>query len=411
MQFQKPKGTRDIFGRELQRIEAVCEAARFFFQQSGYEEIRTPTFEFARLFDRSIGERTDIVEHEMYKFEVNKKLYALRPEGTASVLRAFIENKLSLPARFFYIWPMYRREKPQKGRYREFLQIGIELLGEGGPFYDAEIIEQGKRFLDLIGANDFTIEINSIGCPKCRTTYRRKLKNYLKPYFNTLCSNCQKRFERNFLRIFDCKNETCQRVYAAAPKITDNLCPECLEHYTSVKRFLDKFGIEYIENKNMVRGLDYYTRTVVEFKHKSLGAQDTILAGGRYDLLMKELGGADTPCTGWAMGVDRLLITMPDNLPKIEEKKRFFIATIGERFINEMVKLRDLIQMHNYICLMGDPEDSIKRQLKKANRVGADYSVIYGEDEAEEKVCAVKNMKSGKQEKITLKDFASFLEK
>ena len=409
MKYQKPKGTRDIFGRELQRTEAVCSTARLFFEQNGFEEIRTPTFEFAQLFDRSIGERTDIIEHEMYKFEINKKLYALRPEGTASVLRAFIENKLSLPARFFYIWSMYRREKPQKGRYREFLQIGIEILGEDKPFYDAEIIDQGKRFLNLIGAKDFTIEINSIGCPKCRAIYKNKLRDYLEPNFSNLCSNCQRRFERNFLRIFDCKNKTCQQIYTKAPKITDNLCAECLEHYLSVKKFLNKFGIDYTENRKLVRGLDYYTRTVVEFKQQSLGAQDTILAGGRYDLLMKELGGSDAPSTGWAMGVDRLLISMPDNLPKIDEKKRFFIATIGERFINEMIELRNLIQQNNFICLMGNPDDSIKHQLKKANSAKADYSIIYGEDEAKNKVCTVKNMEIGKQEKISIKDFKTFL--
>jgi len=411
MQFQRPKGTRDIFGLELKRIETVCRAARRFFGHSGYEEIRTPTFERAQLFDRSIGERTDIVEHEMYKFEVNKKLYALRPEGTAPVLRAFIENRLSLPARFFYIWPMYRREKPQKGRYREFLQIGIELLGEGEPFYDAEIIEQGKRFLYEIGARDFTIEINSIGCPKCRVLYKKKLGKYLEPYFRSLCANCQRRFEKNFLRIFDCKMIECQRVYMDAPKITDHLCTDCLRHYDGVKEFLSMFGISYQENKNLVRGLDYYTRTVVEFKHQSLGAQDTILAGGRYDLLMKELGGPDEPCTGWAMGVDRLLIAMPDDVPKIEEKTRFFVATIGKRLINDTIALKDILQGDNFICIMGNPEETLKRQLKSAHRVEAGYAIIYGEDEAKENICIIRDMTSGKQEKIAIKDFASYLKK
>ncbi len=411
MQYQKPKGTRDLFGKELQRIEAICSAAHFFYELNGYEEIVTPTFEFARLFDRSIGERTDIVEHEMYKFEVNKKVYALRPEGTASVVRAFIENRLSLPARFLYIWPMYRRERPQKGRYREFLQIGIELLGEGEPFYDAEIIDQGKRFLAGLGAKGILIEINSIGCPKCRATYKDTLKQYLEPHFKNLCSNCQRRFKRNFLRIFDCKNEKCQQVYSEAPKITDNLCKDCSDHYSSVKKFLGKFNIEYAENKKMVRGLDYYTRTVFEFKHKSLGAQDTILAGGRYDLLLNELGGNDAPALGWAMGVGRLLLIMPENEPKIEEKKRFFIATIGERFIDEMVRLREVIQQNNFVCLLGNPEASVKHQLKKANQSNVDYSVIYGEDEEKDGVYTVKDMKTGKQDKIAKKDFVWFLEK
>ncbi|GAG71167.1 unnamed protein product, partial [marine sediment metagenome] len=201
MTYQKPKGTRDIFGLELERIEAINSIARRFFKNNGYEEIRIPTFEFAELFSRSIGETTDIVEKEMYTFEIDKRVYVLRPEGTASVLRAFIENKLSLPARFLYIGSMFRKERPQKGRYREFEQIGIELLGEPKPFYDAEVIDQAKRFLDVIGAREFYIEVNSIGCPKCRSVYKDILRNYLKPIINKICSDCQRRLEKNFLRV------------------------------------------------------------------------------------------------------------------------------------------------------------------------------------------------------------------
>jgi len=409
MNYQRPKGTKDIFGMELQRFETVNGTARLFFRQNGYQEIRTPTFEFAELFSRSIGETTDIVEKEIYTFEVDKRVYVLRPEGTASVLRAFIENKLSLPARFLYVGSMYRKEKPQKGRYREFLQIGIELLGQGEPFYDAEVIDQGKRFLDLIGTKDVLIEINSIGCPECRSVYKDKLRYYLRPKINMICPDCQARFERNFLRIFDCKNETCQNIYDEAPKITDNLCPECAEHYTKVKDLLAKFKIDYIENKKLVRGLDYYTRTVFEFKHKSLGAKDTIIAGGRYDLLMKELGGGDVPCSGWAMGVERLLLALPENLPKIEETKTIFIAMIGERYISEMQKLRGLIQESGLCCLLGNPEDSIKSQMKNANRVKADYVIIYGEDEAKQGVYSIKNMASGEQKKLPPHELLSLL--
>jgi histidyl-tRNA synthetase len=407
--YQKPKGTRDLFGRELKRLEAINTLARKFFGQHGYEEIRTPTFEFAVLFDRSIGETTDIVEHEIYKFEINKKLYALRPEGTAAVLRAFIENKLTLPARFLYIWSMYRREKPQRGRYREFMQIGIEILGEKGPFYDAEIIEQGKRYLDLVGARDFRIELNSIGCPDCRSIYRDKLGVYLKPHSSRLCVDCQTRFERNFLRIFDCKNEICQKVYDRAPKITDNLCEDCAAHYAQVKRYLHGFGIDYSENKKLVRGLDYYTRTVFEFKHGELGAQDTIIAGGRYDLLMRELGGPDTPSTGWAMGPERLLLTMHEELPHIEEPKIFCVVGMGEKYQTEMVQLRDQIQTAGHTCILGSPDEPIKQQVRKANKVNAEYTVIYGEDEEKEGVYTIKNMKTGKQEKVPLKGFGSFI--
>jgi histidyl-tRNA synthetase len=407
--YQRPKGTRDLFGRELQRLEAMNTAAREFFGQHGYEEIRTPTFELAALFDRSIGETTDIVEHEIYKFDVNKKLYALRPEGTASVLRAFIENKLTLPARFLYLWSMYRRERPQRGRYREFQQIGIELLGESKPFHDAEIIEQGKKFLLLIGARDFKIELNSIGCPGCRKAYRENLQTYLKPHLSDLCEDCRRRFERNFLRIFDCKKEDCQRVYDGAPKITDNLCPECADHYGQVKTYLGLFGVEYIENKKMVRGLDYYTRTVFEFKHGELGAQDTIIAGGRYDLLMRELGGSDTPCIGWAMGPERLLLAMAEEMPEIRNKKVFFIVGMGERFVKDIICLRDRIHSNGQKCMLGDPGEPIKQQMKKADKVKATYAVIYGEDEEKEGVYAVKDMQTGKQTKIPITEFDSFL--
>ena len=212
------------------------------------------------------------------------------------------------------------------------------------------------------------------------------------------------------MRIFDCKEEKCQKIYDAAPKITENLCDDCAQHYATVKDFLGKFNIKYTENKKLVRGLDYYTRTVFEFKHHLLGAQDTILAGGRYDLLMKELGDEDAPALGWAMGVDRMLITLPAEHPRVEERRKFFVATIGEGLITETTKLRNILQENNHVCIMGNPKDSIKQQLKKANRLQAQYTILYGEDEARLKMCSVKNMESGKQEQIALKDFASFAE-
>ena len=409
MLYQKPKGTRDIYGKELKRIEAVCNAARSFFVRNGYQEIRTPAFEIADLFIRSIGEHTDIVEKENYTFKAGKRIYMLRPEGTASVLRAIIENKIPLPRRLLYIEPMYRKERPQKGRYREFIQIGIELIGEDDPIYDAEIIEQGKRFLESVGAAGFTIEVNSIGCPKCRSLYKKALKDFLRSKTNVLCSNCTVRLNKNFLRIFDCKEQKCQEIYDTAPKITDNLCANCTQHYATVKKFLAEFSIEFTENKKLVRGLDYYTRTVFEFKHQLLGARDTILAGGRYDLLMEELGGVNAPALGWAMGVDCVILSLRYEQPPLVQRKIFFIATIGEGLITETVELRNTIQENDHVCIMGNPKDSVKRQLKKANRLQADYTILYGEDEAKAKVCSMKDMESGEQKQIVLKDFASFV--
>uniref|UniRef100_A0A7C4XC25 Histidine--tRNA ligase n=1 Tax=candidate division WOR-3 bacterium TaxID=2052148 RepID=A0A7C4XC25_UNCW3 len=400
MKYQRPKGTRDIWDLELKRIEAVKQKARAFFGQNGFCEIKTPTFEAIELFTRSIGEHTDIVEKEMYTFEHDKKIYALKPEGTAPVLRAVIENRIKTPARLLYIGQMFRKEKPQKGRYREFLQIGIELLGESEPFFDAEIIDLGNRFLKQIGAKEFSIEINSIGCPKCRMEYKGILTDFLKDKIDNLCPDCQRRFEKNFLRIFDCKNEICEAIYNGAPKITDHLCPECGSHYNKTKEFLKKFDIEYQENKKLVRGLDYYTRTVFEFKLKGLGAQSTVIAGGRYDLLMKELGGDDLPCIGWAMGVERMLLALSEDSLEIKKTDTYFVAVMGEDFFDELVKLRKIITASGKICIVGNPLDSIKNQLKDANHYKADYTIIYGTDEANQGVYTIKDMRSGEQKKI-----------
>lgn len=409
VKYQKPKGTRDLYGKELQRMINVCNAARSFFELQGYKEIQTPTFEFAELFTRSIGAHTDIVEKETYTFEVGKKVFELRPEGTASVLRAVIENKIPLPTRLMYIESMYRKEKPQKGRYREFQQIGIELIGEAEPLYDAEMIAQGTQFLDLIGAQDILIEVNSIGCPDCRRKYKESLLKFVEAHGSALCDDCTRRLQRNFLRIFDCKKEECASILDEAPKITDHLCADCATHYRDVNRYLEMFAVDYKENKKLVRGLDYYTRTVFELKHHLLGAQDTVLAGGRYDLLMKELGGADAAALGWAMGVDRLLLTMSEDLPAIKTKRSVFVAAVGDAQLKQALKARDQVQQSGRICIMGAPESTLKQQLKRAHRVRAEYAIIYGEEEAREQVCLIRNMESGEQKRIALTEFAAFL--
>ncbi len=409
MNYQKPKGTRDITGHELRRIETTNALARSFFGQNGYQEIKTPTFEFAELFTRSIGEATDIVEKEMYCFEIDKRVYVLRPEGTASVLRAVIENKIAIPAKFLYIGSMFRKDKPQKGRYREFLQIGIENIGKAEPFYDAEMILMGKEFLNRAGTSDFTIHVNSIGCPQCRKGYKEALKVYLAPRFTGLCADCQRRFEKNFLRVFDCKQETCQKIFSQAPMITDHLCADCREHYDAAKNYLKEFGIVYAEDKKLVRGLDYYTRTVFEFKLPGLGAQDTFLAGGRYDRLMKELDGADVPCIGWAMGVDRTLLALPEDIPVMDKQTTFFIAVMGERYTKELTAIRKTLDRKNLVCHMGNPDASIKNQMKDANRFRARYVVIYGEDEDKNGYYTVKNMESGEQIQVLKVDLEKFV--
>jgi histidyl-tRNA synthetase len=409
MQYQKPKGTRDLFGRDLQRIESVCSSAREFFARHGYEEIRTPTFEHADLFIRSIGAHTDIVEKENYTFEIDKRMLMLRPEGTASTLRALIENRIPLPARLLYVGAMFRKEKPQKGRFREFIQVGTELIGEGAPFYDAEMIAHGIGFMDFLNARKIHIELNSIGCPECRRNYKKTLRAYLSEHEKAMCADCKRRMDKNFLRIFDCKNARCQGIYEHAPKITDNLCKDCNDHYQQVKNYLNIFDVEFTENKKLVRGLDYYTRTVFEFKHEALGSQDTILAGGRYDILMKELGGQDTPALGWAMGVDRLLIAMPENLPPIFVPKRFFIVTMGEKYLKHALQIKRMTLEKDCMCMMGNPSDNIKRQFKDANKYKAEYAIVYGENEANQGMYSIKNMTTGVQETVAKDDFVAFL--
>jgi histidyl-tRNA synthetase len=409
MIYQRPKGTRDIYGRELARIEIINARAREYFRRNGYEEIRTPTFEFAELFIRSVGANTDIVEKEMYVFEYDAKKYVLKPEGTASVLRAVLENRLPLPGQFLYIANMYRKEKPQKGRYREFQQIGVEILGEAEPFRDADLIAQADNFFREIGVDRFVIEVNSIGCSQCRTAYKETLTAWLKPHTGRICDDCRRRFDRNFLRIFDCKVEACREIYRDAPKVTDNLCPECNAHYHLVKSYLELMNVAYQECKTLVRGLDYYTRTVFEFKHPDLGAQDTFMAGGRYDRLMEELGGENVPSIGWAMGVERLLLTLPETKPELKPGRVFFIAPMGKDSIPEVLRLRSQIQKLGHVCLVGNPEDPLRRQMKKADRIQAEYVVIYGSDEKAQGYYTLREMKRSEQKKIIPDEFEKFL--
>jgi histidyl-tRNA synthetase len=409
MTYQKPKGTRDIYGRELDRLEKINALARDYFRRNGYEEIRTPTFEFAELFIRSVGANTDIVEKEMYVIEYDDRKYVLKPEGTAPLLRAVLENQLPLPGQFLYIANMYRKEKPQKGRYREFQQIGVEILGEADPFRDADLIGQADIFFRRIGIERFSIELNSIGCSKCRPAYKETLVSWLKPHSRSICEDCRRRFERNYLRIFDCKIDACRKIYQDAPKITDNLCPECAEHYRSVKAYLGQMNIGYRENKALVRGLDYYTRTVFEFKHPDLGAQDTFMAGGRYDQLMEELGGENVPAIGWAMGVDRLLLILPETKPELEKSRVFFISPMGRDVLPEALRLRSRIIDLGHSCLVGNPEDALRRQLKKADRVSAEFVIIYGSDEQAQGYYTLREMARSEQKKIKPDDFDEFL--
>jgi histidyl-tRNA synthetase len=317
------KRTKDILPQDVEDWHRLEETALDVFSRYGYHEIRTPIFEATELFARGVGDTTDIVNKEMYTFEKSDRSLTLRPENTAGVVRSFIENgmaRLSAPVKLWYKGPMFRYERPQAGRQRQFHQVGIEMFGIKQPTADAEAILLAIEYLKALGLNDLEVELNSLGCPKCREEYKARIKEVLKPEFDNLCEDCQTRYEKNPLRLLDCKVESCQAIYAK-PEIksviqSDFLCEECAEHYKQLKLYLNDTGVKYTENKLLVRGLDYYNRTVFEIKSNSLGAQNAVCGGGRYDSLVRNLGGEDTPAVGWAMGMERLNALLPHIEPK-----------------------------------------------------------------------------------------------
>lgn len=412
-----PRGTKDIFPEDTVKWQYLENLTKKIFSSYNYKEIRTPIFEETALFQRGIGETTDIVEKEMYTFEdKGGRSITLRPEGTASVVRAFLENKIygqAQPTKYFYIGSMFRYERPQAGRYREFHQLGAEVLGADNPAIDAEIISLGIHLLEELGLKDLELHLNSVGCPKCRKVYREKLMEYFKPYLEDLCSDCQDRYERNPLRILDCKADRDKEFMSTAPKIYEELCEECETHFANVKKHLDLLGIDYILDANLVRGLDYYTKTAFEVIYKGLGAQDTIFGGGRYDGLAQEVGGKDIPGIGFAMGMERILLTIEEQgieLP-IDDSIDLFITTIGERAEEEAFKYLAKLRKADLKVEMDYLGRSVKSQMKTADRNNANYSIILGEDELDKGVATIRNMKSGEQVEIKLENLVEEMTK
>ena len=317
------KGTKDILPQDINMWHMLEEKANKVFSKYGFKEIRTPIIEVTELFSRGVGDTTDIVNKEMYTFEKSDRSITLRPENTAGVVRSFIENgmsRLSVPVKLWYHGPMFRYERPQAGRQRQFHQVGVEMFGIKQATADAEVILMAENYLKALGLNDLEVEINSLGCPKCREEFKNKLKAVLKPYFNNLCEDCQNRYEKNPLRLLDCKVESCKEIFAK-PEIqevinSDFICEECSEHYTELKLYLNRMGVKFTENKLLVRGLDYYNRTVFEIKSNNLGSQNAVCGGGRYDSLVEQLGGEPTPAVGFAMGMERLISLLPEKEPK-----------------------------------------------------------------------------------------------
>ena len=408
MLTQAPKGTRDILPGETYKWQYVEKVIAELCKCYGYKEIRIPVFEHTELFQRGVGDTTDIVQKEMYTFpDKGGRSITLRPEGTAGVVRSYIENGMASipqPVKLYYNITAYRYENVQKGRYREFHQFGIEAFGSPGPSIDVEVISLLSMLFERLGLKQVSLNINSIGCPECRSEYNEKLKEYFRPHLQQLCENCRNRFERNPLRIIDCKEERCKVSTKDAPALLDNLCGACTAHFEGLRAGLENIGIAYNIDKNIVRGLDYYTRTVFEFVSENVGTQGTICGGGRYDGLVETIGGSPTPGIGFGLGIERLLLEMESQGIQVPEPSGMdlYVATIGDKaesFAQQLVyKLRSQGVGAEYDH-MGR---SLKAQMKYADKTGFSYIIVVGDDEIESNKAVLKNMKTGDQKDVSL---------
>ena len=412
--YQAIKGVKDILPGEVEKWQFMEKTAREVFELYGFSEIRIPIFERTEVFTRSIGETTDIVEKEMYTFP-DRSGYSLtlRPEGTASVVRAYVEHNLYNPpsvVKLYYMGPMFRCERPQAGRYRQFYQIGAEVFGTENPEIDAEVIGMLLKYFEKFGLKELELQINSLGCDECRPKFREALITFLKGKKNLLCEDCQKRFERNPLRIFDCKSVSCHEATKGAPTIEDYRCDNCKSHFNSTINFLDKLNIPYIKNPKLVRGLDYYTKTAFEIISKGLGAQNAIAGGGRYDKLVEEFGGPPTPAFGFAIGVDRTAqLIQPSVLSPQPSAPHVFIAALGEKADLKTFELINVLRQ-NGIRVERDYEgSSLKSQLRKANKFGVKYTLIIGDNELDKGKAVLKDMSESKQEEVDISKIAEIL--
>ena len=400
-----PKGTKDVLPAESYKWQFVERVAREVAASFNVKEIRTPTFEATELFQRGVGNTTDIVNKEMYTFlDKGNRSMTLKPEGTAGVGRAFIENGLQggvLPLKMFYITPAFRYERPQAGRLREFHQFGVELFGAKGAEMDAEAIMIANALLKKLGIS-VRLKLNSIGCPECRKRYNEALKAFFAPHIEALCYDCKTRFEKNPLRLLDCKEESCKKINAAAPSILEYLCEDCAQHFEKVKEYLAIAGVEYEIDERIVRGLDYYTRTVFEFVASGIGAQGTVCAGGRYDGLIEELGGKSVPAVGFAAGLERLLMVMEQCGVEIPQPKTptVYFAGMDDESRKQCFRLCAQLRAAGILAEIDQMERSIKAQFKYADKLGVQYVAVIGESELAEGAMNVKNMATGESEKV-----------
>jgi len=408
--IQLIRGFKDVLPGESELWQKIEKAAISLFEDFGFKEIRIPIMENTGLFARSIGEDTDIVEKEMYTFPDRKgEMITLRPEATASVVRAYIQHKLYAkdPVQKFYtIGPMFRRERPQKGRYRQFYQINAEVFGVDSPYIDVQLIFMLVTLFSRLSVTDTEAHINSLGCPVCRPDFKNALSELLASKTENLCEDCKRRSSRNPLRVLDCKVPSCREAVANAPAITDYLCPECRKHFDTVLEFLKKLDIPFVIDKRLVRGLDYYTRTTFEIQTGALGAQNAIAGGGRYNGLIKELGGPDIPGIGFAIGLDRLAEIVGMNIADLEQKPDIFIAALGEESQARAFELLCSMALKGIRAEMDWNNGSLKSQMKRADKFGVPYVLIVGEKELAEGEAVLRNMATKEQKGIPLENLA-----
>ena len=405
--IKRPNGTEDVLPKDVYKWHTVEKIARETAESFGFSEIRIPTFENTDLFLRSVGETTDVVQKEMYTVKAKETEFTLRPEGTAGTIRAMLQNGLlneALPQKVFYMLSCFRHERPQAGRLREFHQFGIEMAGSAAPSADAEVILLAKTILDRLGLKNIELHINSIGCPTCRAKYHEALKAYFEPRKEELCDTCKERLIKNPMRLLDCKSPICKEIGKDAPLIIDYLCEECSEHFEKFKKYLTKFGIEYVVDPKIVRGLDYYTKSVFEFITTEIGAQGTVCAGGRYDGLIEQLGGQHVPALGFGMGIERLLLVMDkQGCDYLTPKKcDIYFATIGEAALEKAMELVKGLREFGYCAEYDLIGRGIKAQMKYANKIGAVYTMVLGDNELSEGKARLKEMESGEEKEILL---------
>jgi histidyl-tRNA synthetase len=416
MLTRAPRGTKDVLPNESYKWQYLEKTFREVCNSFGYKEIRTPTFEHTELFERGVGETTDVVQKEMYTFlDKGDRSITLKPEGTASAARLYVENKLyadAQPIKTFYITPIFMYERPQKGRLREHHQFGVEVYGSENPSIDAEVISILDNLYKRLEIQGIELQINSIGCSKCRPNYDKALKEYLSERLDKLCETCNSRFDTNPMRILDCKNDNCQMELKEAPTMLDYLCDECSEHFDGVKNYLDNLEVEYSVNPRIVRGLDYYTKTAFEFISSEIGAKSTVCGGGRYDGLVEQIGGPSTPAIGFGMGIERLILTLENNnieIPK-EDDLDIFIVTMGDKAKSLAMKIVKDLRTLGISSDLDHLDRSVKAQFKYSNKLNSTYTIVIGDNEIENKSIKIKNMKTGDQEDLSLENVVESIE-